>query len=85
MPARPDSWVIRGKTLEQALLHQLALSGGRIDENILLLESQMRDCSDRLEALGWQPISAEQQERFDAAARQGQQIQEEPLNHNTNP
>ena len=84
-PQRPNSWLIRGKTLEQALLHQLALTGGRMDESILLLESQMRDCSGRLEALGWQPISADQQERFDTAARQAQQAQEERLNHNTNP
>ena len=83
-PQRPNTLIIKGNLLDRALTRYLNYTGGRMDGYASFFVSELEDTAERLDALGWSPMSAELKEKLDTNALQGQQGQEERIN-NTNP
>lgn len=76
-PQRPNTLIIKGKTLDRALMKHLSRTGGLMDNYALFLEKELIETSHRLEALGWEPMSTELKDKLDTNAESGRKIQEE--------
>ncbi len=76
-PARDVSWVIRGNTLQQALLNHVSHTNGLMDNYAVYLESLINDCADQLDAIGWKELDEEFFKRRDQRDEETRRIIEE--------
>ncbi len=58
-PQNPKALLIKGKSLEAALMNHLKFNGNLIDEYTTYFDKQLSEVSKRLENLGWEPMRDE--------------------------
>jgi len=75
-PQHPNALLIKSKSIESALMKYLKTNGYRVNENTMLLESELKEINDQLMNLGWKPISDELQNRLDEDLQRAKTILE---------
>jgi len=70
-PQNPKALLIKGKSLEAALMKHLKFNGNLIDEYTTYFDKQLLDVSKQLEKLGWKPMSEELFNKLEEGIEQG--------------
>ncbi len=75
-PQNPKALIIKGKSLDMALMKHLEHNGYRMDSQTLYLESQIKKILKQLEHLGWEEMSEDLNNKLEEAGAEVRKKQE---------
>ena len=78
-PNRPNALLIRGNSIEARLRVRLAKNGNRADDEVMRLDTELRVTSERLDSLGWTPMSRELFEKLERGNDEGRRATEQRI------
>lgn len=74
-PQNPKALLIKGKSIESALMKYLQANGYRKDIHTIYLENRLLEISGQLKNLGWEPMSRELFNKLEDGIEQGKRIE----------